>query len=32
LIWSAYNRNKIGTFLFVPNCSGIKTDVCILKK
>ncbi len=21
LIWSAYNRNKIGTFLFVPNSS-----------
>jgi hypothetical protein len=26
LIWSAYNRNKIGTFLFTPNCKGIKTE------
>jgi hypothetical protein len=26
LIWSAYERNKIGTFLFAPNCPGIKTE------
>jgi hypothetical protein len=26
LIWSAYNRNIIGTFLFAPNCKGIKTE------
>jgi hypothetical protein len=32
LIWSAYNRNKIGTFLFAPNCSGIKTERLYFKK